>query len=238
MSWFTEVLFLIPNWSWFVIIVGIFCLLMAIVIITCVKKPKTDDEPEPVLMDGEAAAETDVKKTVADERKEEAKETAEDKEIKAEKVEEPVYAEPEPVLVEEPVQPINEEKPVKKTAVKKETAKKTAPAQKTEKKTASKPAEKKTASAQKTAEKKTGAAKTSPKAETVKTAKDDDNKVYHISKRKEDKKWQVKAEGSSKALKLFFTQEEAIDYAKSVAGNQEGRIVIHKEDGGFRKLKY
>lgn len=232
MSWFTEVLFLIPNWSWFVIIVGIFCLLMAIVIITCVKKPKTDDEPEPVLMDGEAAAETDGKKTVADESKEEAKETAEDKEIKAEKVEEPVYAEPEPVLVEEPVQPINEEKPVKKTAVKKETAKKTAPAQKTEKKTASKPAEKKTA------EKKTGADKASAKAETVKTAKDDDNKVYHISKRKEDKKWQVKAEGSSKALKLFFTQEEAIDYAKSVAGNQEGRIVIHKEDGGFRKLKY
>lgn len=238
MSWFTEVLFLIPNWSWFVIIVGIFCLLMAIVIITCVKKPKTDDEPEPVLMDGEAAAETDGKKTVADESKEEAKETAEDKEIKAEKVEEPVYAEPEPVLVEEPVQPINEEKPVKKTAVKKETAQKTAPAQKTEKKTASKPAEKKTASTVKTAEKKTGAAKTSAKAETVKTAKDDDNKVYHISKRKEDKKWQVKAEGSSKALKLFFTQEEAIDYAKSVAGNQEGRIVIHKEDGGFRKLKY
>ena len=232
MSWFTEVLFLIPNWSWFVIIVGIFCLLMAIVIITCVKKPKTDDEPEPVLMDGEAVAETDGKKTVADESKEEAKETAEDKEIKAEKVEEPVYAEPEPVLVEEPVQPINEEKPVKKTAVKKETAKKTAPAQKTA------PAEKKTASTVKTAEKKTGATKTSAKAETVKTAKDDDNKVYHISKRKEDKKWQVKAEGSSKALKLFFTQEEAIDYAKSVAGNQEGRIVIHKEDGGFRKLKY
>ena len=96
MSWFTEVLFLIPNWSWFVIIVGIFCLLMAIVIITCVKKPKTDDEPEPVLMDGEAAAETDGKKTVADESKEEAKETAEDKEIKAEKVEEPSMPSPNP----------------------------------------------------------------------------------------------------------------------------------------------
>ncbi len=62
--------------------------------------------------------------------------------------------------------------------------------------------------------------------------------VYHISKRKEDRKWQVKAEGAAKALKLFWTQEEAIEYAKSVAGNQEGRIVIHKEDGSFRKLKY
>ncbi|HBN13226.1 MAG TPA: hypothetical protein DD415_06390 [Clostridiales bacterium] len=50
--------------------------------------------------------------------------------------------------------------------------------------------------------------------------------------------WYVKAEGSAKALKKFFTQEEAINYAKSVAGNQEGRIVIHKEDGSFRKLSY
>lgn len=62
--------------------------------------------------------------------------------------------------------------------------------------------------------------------------------IYHISKRTKDRRWQVKAEGAAKALKLFFTQEEAIDYAKSVAGNQEGRIVIHKEDGSFRKLTY
>ena len=63
-------------------------------------------------------------------------------------------------------------------------------------------------------------------------------KPVHISKRKTDRMWYVKAEGSSKALKKFFTQEEAINYAKSVAGNQEGRIVIHKEDGSFRKLSY
>ena len=73
-----------------------------------------------------------------------------------------------------------------------------------------------------------------------KPGKSDDapDMVYHISKRKEDRKWQVKAEGASKTLKLFWTQEEAIDYAKTVAGNKEGRIVIHKEDGSFRKLKY
>ncbi len=65
-----------------------------------------------------------------------------------------------------------------------------------------------------------------------------DNKVYHISKRSEDRRWQVKAEGATKAVKLFFTQGEAIEYAKSVAGNQDGRIVIHKEDGSFRKLNY
>ena len=54
------------------------------------------------------------------------------------------------------------------------------------------------------------AAKPAPAKKPVKPEED---KVYHISK-------------------------EAINYAKSVAGNQEGRIVIHKEDGSFRKLSY
>ncbi len=61
---------------------------------------------------------------------------------------------------------------------------------------------------------------------------------YHISKRAEDGKWQVKKEKAEKALKLFDTQKEAIDYAKQVAGNQESSIVIHKEDGSIRKQKY
>ena len=39
-------------------------------------------------------------------------------------------------------------------------------------------------------------------------------------------------------MKLFDTQKEAIDYAKTVAGNQEGSIVIHKADGKIRKQKY
>ena len=64
------------------------------------------------------------------------------------------------------------------------------------------------------------------------------SKVYHISKRKDDNKWQVKAEGADKALKLFLTQEEAIEFAKKTAGNQEARIVIHKADGSFRSLTY
>ncbi len=63
-------------------------------------------------------------------------------------------------------------------------------------------------------------------------------KKYHIAQRKEDDKWQVKAEGAEKALKLFNTQQEAIDYAKKVADNQEGYIIIHKKDGSFRKLTY
>lgn len=64
------------------------------------------------------------------------------------------------------------------------------------------------------------------------------NKVYHISKRKEDNKWQVKAAKGARAIKLFATQAEAIDYAKALAANQEARIVIHKEDGSFRNLTY
>ena len=93
---------------------------------------------------------------------------------------------------------------------------------------------------QKTATKTTAkTAKTT--ATTAKTAQKDESeapKVYHVSKRASDKKWQVKAEGADKALRLFFTQADAIEYAKKVAGNQSGRIVVHKEGGGFRKLNY
>lgn len=64
------------------------------------------------------------------------------------------------------------------------------------------------------------------------------SKTYHISKRKSDSKWQVKAARGIKALKLFDTQAEAIEYAKETAKNQDARIVIHKEDGSFRKINY
>lgn len=87
------------------------------------------------------------------------------------------------------------------------------------------------------------AAKTEEQEKTDSAAKPTDdkkaaNKVYHISKRKDDGKWQVKLAGGSKALKLFKTQAEAIDYAKALAETQEARIVIHKTDGSFRNLTY
>lgn len=72
----------------------------------------------------------------------------------------------------------------------------------------------------------------------AKTADKPTAKVYHISKRKEDNRWQIRAEGGAKAIKLFNTQKEAIDYCKTLANNQEARIMIHKEDGSFRKLSY
>ncbi|MDE6504391.1 MAG: DUF2188 domain-containing protein [Clostridia bacterium] len=70
-------------------------------------------------------------------------------------------------------------------------------------------------------------------------AKERDNgKVYHISKRKTDGKWQIKLEGGAKAIKLFDTQAEAVAYGKTLAENQDARFVLHKLDGSFRKLTY
>lgn len=118
---------------------------------------------------------------------------------------------------------------------KKETTK---PAKKVEPKK-EKPVEKKTAVKSEKAPAKTAAKK--PAEKPVKKAAEEKKapaKKYHIAQRSEDNLWQVKSEGAEKALKLFKTQQEAIDYAKKVAGNQEGYIVIHKKDGSFRKLTY
>ena len=60
---------------------------------------------------------------------------------------------------------------------------------------------------------------------------------YHVAKRP-DGKWQVKFAGWEKAIKLFATQAEAIEYAKKLAENQDGSISIHKKDGKMRKQKY
>lgn len=87
-------------------------------------------------------------------------------------------------------------------------------------------------------EKKAAAKETAKTADKAQTTKKTPAKKYHIAQRSEDNMWQVKAEGAEKALKLFKTQQEAIDYAKKVADNQEGSIMIHKKDGSFRKLTY
>ena len=135
-------------------------------------------------------------------------------------------------------------KEVKKDA-KQAKAAKAAPAKKEEKKVVAKPAAKpaaKAAPAKK--EEKKPAAKPAPKAAPAKkeekkpAAKEISNKTYHISKRKEDGKWQVKFASGQKAIKLFDTQAEAIDYAKKLADNQEGSISIHKVDGKIRKQNY
>lgn len=61
--------------------------------------------------------------------------------------------------------------------------------------------------------------------------------IYHVTKRKEDGKWQVKLQKGGKAIKLFNTQEEAYAYAKKLAGGKDGTVHLHKVSGQIRKYK-
>lgn len=85
----------------------------------------------------------------------------------------------------------------------------------------------------------TAAAKPKPRpAPAARPASGTSAKVYHITKRAVDGKWQIKFSKGKKAIKLFETQAEAIEYARVLAQHQEASIMIHKEDGTFRKLRY
>ena len=70
------------------------------------------------------------------------------------------------------------------------------------------------------------------KAEPKKQERDLNNAIrsYHVAKR-EDGKWQVKYAGGQKAIKLFDTQAEAIEYTKKMANNQEGAMLVHNSKG-------
>jgi len=74
-------------------------------------------------------------------------------------------------------------------------------------------------------------------AKTVKPPK------YHVSQNKDEdsehfKKWRVRKEGSTKTIKFFDTQKEAIAYAEELAESQGSSVVIHKVDGSIRKQDY
>ncbi len=61
--------------------------------------------------------------------------------------------------------------------------------------------------------------------------------VYHVSKREDDKtgrEWKVFIEGSSKVIKIFKTQKEALDYALSLRKDKETAIKLHGLDGKIR----
>lgn len=60
-------------------------------------------------------------------------------------------------------------------------------------------------------------------------------RVYHISHHRTEPKWQVKLAGSVRAVKLFKTQKEAIDFAKDLVKSQGGSYLIHGVDGKIRK---
>ena len=72
--------------------------------------------------------------------------------------------------------------------------------------------------------------KSTTKIHPPKKASDDSKRVYHVSKR-EDGKWQVKFAGGEKAIKLFKTQKEALDYSKEMTKNQKGTMLVHNSKG-------
>lgn len=62
-------------------------------------------------------------------------------------------------------------------------------------------------------------------------------RVYHVVKR-EDGMWAVKFAGGEKAIKLFKTQKEAIEYTKVMAENQDGAMLVHNSKGSNKgKIK-
>jgi uncharacterized protein YdaT len=66
---------------------------------------------------------------------------------------------------------------------------------------------------------------------------------YHVSQNKDEnsdsfKKWRVRKEGSTKTIKFFDTQKEAIEYAEQLAESAGSSVVIHKVDGSIRKQDY
>jgi hypothetical protein len=46
-----------------------------------------------------------------------------------------------------------------------------------------------------------------------------------------ESKWSVVKEGSTKALRSFSTANQAIDYAKEIAAEKTGEVVVHEESG-------
>jgi hypothetical protein len=150
----------------------------------------------------------------------------------------PEVIEPSEEVKIEDETPVVEEikKEEKKTAAKKTTSRKTS------KKVAEPVVEEKATEPKKDTKKKTSnkTLKEEPKKESLpEEEKVSDTKpeyrIYHVSKRASDGQWQVKFAKGTKAIKLFRTQLEAIDYAKKLAESQNGSIRVHSVSGKIRK---
>lgn len=70
----------------------------------------------------------------------------------------------------------------------------------------------------------------SSQKETKKSVSENSTRVYHVVKRS-DGKWEVKFAGGEKAIKLFTTQKEAVEYSTIMAENQEGALLVHNSKG-------
>jgi uncharacterized protein YdaT len=81
------------------------------------------------------------------------------------------------------------------------------------------------------------------KVEETKEDKQPKLAKYHVSQNKDTnsesfKKWRVRKEGSTKTIKYFDTQKEAIAFAEELADKAGSSLVIHKVDGSIRKQDY
>jgi uncharacterized protein YdaT len=80
----------------------------------------------------------------------------------------------------------------------------------------------------------------STKAENNEVSETEEKKtrkeIYHVTQHPDG--WKVKKSGGKRAIKVFRTQSEAIDYAKHLAETHDTSFVIHKKDGSIRKQKY
>ena len=191
-----------------------------------VEEPSKEESVVEVIAAAEVVKEEPVEEKAEEPVKEEAPKAEEAP--AEEKVEETPKAEEAPAeeKVEEPAkeeapkaEEVKEEKPAKKAAPKKAPAKKEAP-KKEEKKEEPVKEEKK---AEEKAEKKEPAKKEASKG-------DPGYRTYHLVKR-EDGKWEVKFAGGQKAIKLFDTQIEALEYSKKMAENQGGKVLVHNSKG-------
>lgn len=77
--------------------------------------------------------------------------------------------------------------------------------------------------------KKEASKKAAPAKEEKKAAPK--TKMYHVSKRASDNKWQVFIAGSDKVIKLFSTKVEAEEYVSKMAENQGASYVTHASKG-------
>ena len=62
--------------------------------------------------------------------------------------------------------------------------------------------------------------------------------IYHVTKRENDgREWKVFIQGSDKVIKLFPTQQEALEYATKLAKNKNdgSSVRLHGLDGKMRK---
>lgn len=82
-----------------------------------------------------------------------------------------------------------------------------------------------------------------PKQTVQKKEETKDKFKYHVSQNKDKKsayfkQWRVRRSGSSKTIKYFDTQKEAIEYAEDLAKRNDTTVVIHKVDGSIRRQNY